>query len=165
VCNLYSLASSQDDIGDLFHFTRDSAGNLGPMPAIFPDTLAPVVRTTSDGGRELAMMRWGFPPPPNLGTRPVSNVRNVKSPYLRNWLKPDFRCLMPVTSFCEWTDARPKMPHWFALAPTRQPFAFAGIWRPRAGERKGEAGGHRLFSFLATEAKDLVRPVHVKVMP
>ncbi len=30
------------------------------MPGIFPDKMAPVVRN-ADGGRELAMLRWGMP--------------------------------------------------------------------------------------------------------
>jgi hypothetical protein len=67
----------------------------------FPDTLAPVVRTARDGERELTMMRWGFPRPPNLGNAPVTNVRNLKSPYWRGWLKAEWRCLVPAASFCE----------------------------------------------------------------
>jgi putative SOS response-associated peptidase YedK len=86
---------------------------------IFPDQLAPVVRSDREGARELIRMRWGFPPPPNLGTQPVTNVRNSKSPYWRGWLKPEFRCLVPLTSFCEYTDERPKVPHWFAVDESR----------------------------------------------
>jgi hypothetical protein len=88
-----------------------------------------------------------------------------QSSYWRNWLRPEFRCLVPATSFCEWTDSRPKVPHWFALDEQRTPFAFAGIWRPWTGERKGESGEHRLFAFLTTEPNDLVRPIHEKAMP
>jgi putative SOS response-associated peptidase YedK len=127
--------------------------------------MAPVVHTALDGERELALMRWGFPPPPNLGTAPVTNVRNLKSPYWRGWLKAEWRCLVPATSFCEWTDTRPKVTHWFALDETRPLFAFAGIWRVWTGERKGEAGEHRLFAVLTTESNDIVRPIHAKAMP
>ena len=109
------------------------------------------------------------PPPPAIGTRPVTNVRNVKSPYWRGWLKPDFRCLVPATSFCEYTDSRPKVPHWFALDETRPVFAFAGIWRPWTGTRGTKAapaeGEHLLFSFLTTDSNELVKPVHAKAMP
>ena len=118
------------------------------MPGVFPDAMAPVVRTARDGERELTMMRWGFPPPPNLGTVPVTNVRNLKSSYWRGWLKAEWRCLVPATSFCEWTDTRPKITHWFALDESRPLFAFAGIWRLWTGERKGETGEHQLFAFL-----------------
>jgi putative SOS response-associated peptidase YedK len=91
------------------------AGNVPPLPDVYPDSMASVVRIASDGVRELHMMRWGFPPPPNLGTRPVTNIRNTNSSYWRGWLAPRYRCLVPVTSFCEWTDSQPKVPHWFAL--------------------------------------------------
>jgi putative SOS response-associated peptidase YedK len=98
-----------------FRVMRDLTGNLPSLPAVFPDTLAPVVRTARDGERELSLMRWGFPPPPNLGNAPVTNVRNLKSSYWRGWLKAEWRCLVPATSFCEWTDSRPKVTHWFVI--------------------------------------------------
>ena len=89
----------------LFAIRRDLAGNLPLLPAIFPDAMAAVIRLERDGERELSLMRWGFPPPLNL---PVTNVRNTASPYWRGWLKAEWRCLVPATSFCEWTDSRPK---------------------------------------------------------
>jgi putative SOS response-associated peptidase YedK len=104
MCNLYSLTRTQDEIRRWFGATRDNAGNLPALPGIFPDQLAPVVRKDREGERELTLMRWGFPPLPNLGSQPVTNVRNVKSPYWRGWLKPEFCCLVPATSFCEYTD-------------------------------------------------------------
>jgi hypothetical protein len=66
--------------------------------------MVPVVRV-HDGERELIQMRWGFPPPPKIGTQPVTNARNVSSPFWRAWLKPQYRCLVPLTSFSEfiWT--------------------------------------------------------------
>jgi putative SOS response-associated peptidase YedK len=41
--------------------------------------MAPIVRVARDGERELSTMHWGFPPPPNLGNAPVTNVRNLKN--------------------------------------------------------------------------------------
>jgi putative SOS response-associated peptidase YedK len=87
MCNLYSQTKSQEAIRRLFRVDRDTTGNQPPLPGIYPDQLAPVIRTARDGTREPIMMRWGFPPPPNLGTRPVTNVRNTKSRYWRGWLK------------------------------------------------------------------------------
>ncbi|MGO9007118.1 MAG: SOS response-associated peptidase [Beijerinckiaceae bacterium] len=165
MCNLYSETKGQAAIRQLFRVPRDRSGNLPSFPAIYPDMLAPVVNVGKDGGRELGLMRWGFPPPPNLATRPVTNVRNLKSPYWRGWLKTEWRCLVPATSFCEWTDSRPKIPHWLAVDMSRPLFAFAGFWRPWTGERKGESGEHRLFAILTTEANDVVRPIHAKAMP
>lgn len=113
----------------------ESAG-IGRETAIFPDQLAPVVRVARDDAWFMEATRWGFPPPPNLGTRPVTDVRNVASPYWRGWLKPEFRCLGPATSFCDYTDSQPRVPHWFALGPDR-----------------AQQGEHPLFAFLRHRAE------------
>ena len=115
MCNLYSVTKGQAAIREFARAMQDTTGNLPPLPGIFPDQMAPVVHVTRNGERELTMMRWGMPPPANLGTRPVTNVRNLNSSFWRGWLKPEWRCLVPVTSFCEYTDSQPKVPHWFAL--------------------------------------------------
>jgi putative SOS response-associated peptidase YedK len=165
MCNLYSMTRARDAIRQLFGVSRDNTANQPPLPAIFPDQLAPVVRTGRDGGRVMEAMRWGFPPPPNLGSRPVTNIRNLGSPYWRGWLKPGWRCLVPATAFCEYDEGHAKRPTWFALDAARTPFAFAGLWRSWTGTRKGETGEHRVFAFLTTEANDLMRPVHRQAMP
>ncbi len=165
------MTTNQEAMRRLTRVFRDSLGNQPPLPTILPDQLAPVIRLDANGGRTLDRLRWGFPRLLKLsaagaaGNRPVTNVRNYASSYWRGWLKPGFRCLVPATSFCEYTDSQPKVPHWFALADDRPLFAFAGIWRPWTGERKKETREHLLFSFLTTEANDVVRPIHAKAMP
>ena len=169
MCNLYALTKGQAAIREFTGAMQDTTGNLPPLPGIFPDQLAPVAHLARDGARELGMMRWGMPPPPGLGNRPITNVRNLGSAYWRTWLKPEWRCLVPATSFCEYTDSQPKVPHWFALAEDRPLFAFAGIWRPWTGTRGTKAdpqtGEHRLFAFLTCDANAVVRPIHAKAMP
>ena len=172
MCNLYSLTRPQDEIRRWFDVSHDSVGNLPPMPGIFPDQMAPVVFAGREG-HELTMMRWGIPGPKTYGEHPVTNVRNVKSPHWRPWLKPEFRCLVPVSSFSEYADTKPrKTPVWFALDDDRPLFAFAGIWRPWTGVRGTKKENpdrieekHWLFSFLTTEANGVVGPVHPKAMP
>src|ERR671913_1507125 len=128
VCNLYSVHTTQEAMRRAFEVSLDSAGNVPPLPAIFPDQMAPVVRTR-DGERELIQMRWGFPAPPKVGNHPVTNVRNVSSPFWRAWLKPQYRCLVPLTSFSEYKDTKPrKTPVWFSLNKDWPLAAFAGIW-------------------------------------
>ena len=68
MCNLYAVTKGQQAIREFTRAVHDTMGNLPPMPAVFPDYAAPVVRNLADGERELTLMRWGFPPPPNLGT-------------------------------------------------------------------------------------------------
>jgi putative SOS response-associated peptidase YedK len=102
-------------------------GNLPPMPGVFPDYPAPVIRNT-DTRREMVLMRWGMPPPPRTDGSPVTNIRNTSSPHWRMWLKPEIRCLVPANSFAEYApEPNPETKKdvvWFA----RLLFAFAGIW-------------------------------------
>jgi putative SOS response-associated peptidase YedK len=169
MCNLYSMTRSQEAMRQLFKARRDLAGNLPPLQAIFPDYMAPIVRVGADGERQIEMMRWGMPSPPSIAGPPITNIRNTKSPHWRRWLGPESRCLVPATSFSEYTDTRPKIVHWFALGDERPLFAFAGIWTPWTGVRGTKAnpveGDHQLFGFLTTEANDVVRPIHSKAMP
>ena len=101
MCNLYSMTRSQQAIRELTRAMRDTTGNLPTLPGIFPDAIAPVTFNAPDGERELAMMRWGMPGPPQFGGTPITNIRNTASPHWRRWLGPDSRCLVPATSFCE----------------------------------------------------------------
>jgi putative SOS response-associated peptidase YedK len=101
------------------------------MPGVFPDYPAPVIRNT-EGGREMAMMRWGMPTPPRTGGPPFTNIRNTSSPHWRIWLKPENRCLVPANSFAEYApepnpETKKKDVVWFALSEERPLFAFAGI--------------------------------------
>ena len=62
MCNLYSITTNQAAIIALFRVVNRYVGNLPPMPGVFPDYPAPVVRNVGTD-RELAMMRWGMPAP------------------------------------------------------------------------------------------------------
>ncbi|MBE7220344.1 MAG: SOS response-associated peptidase [Caulobacteraceae bacterium] len=169
MCNLYSITRSQEAMRRLFAIDEDLAGNLPPLPDVFPDQMAPVVHV-ADGRRVLRRMRWGMPGAPQHGGAPVTNIRNPASPHWRRWLGPESRCLVPVTSFCEWADTKPrKTPTWFALDDTRPLAAFAGLWTPWRGTRGPKSaqveGEHRLYGFLTTTANAVVAPVHPKAMP
>jgi len=80
MCNLYSITTNQEAVIRLFRVLNRYVGNLPPMPGVFPDYPAPVVRNVGND-REMAMMRWGMPPPPRTGGPPVTNIRNTASPH------------------------------------------------------------------------------------
>jgi putative SOS response-associated peptidase YedK len=156
MCNLYSITTSQAAIIALFRVVNRYVGNLAPMPGVFPDYPAPVIRNT-DTGRALSMMRWGMPPSPRTGGPPVTNIRNTSSPHWRAWLKPENRCLVPFNSFAEYApepnpETKKKDVVWFALNDDRPLTAFAGIWTEFTGDRGTEAGAGSM-----REARDDVR--------
>jgi putative SOS response-associated peptidase YedK len=174
MCNLYSITTNQAAIIALFRVMNRYVGNLPPMPGVFPDYPAPVVRNT-DHGTELATMRWGMPPPPRAPSNyPVTNIRNTASPHWRAWLRPENRCLVPANSFAEYAPepnpaTKKKDVVWFALNEGRPLFAFAGIWTEFKGDRgtksKPIPGPHLVYGFLTTAPNAIVEPIHPKAMP
>jgi len=163
-------------ISALFRVVNQYVGNLRPMPGVFPDYKAPIVRTGSEG-RELARARWGMPSPskvltdatrkraeklqakakavdfkellrmePDGGT---TNICNVKSRHWTRWLEPEHRCLCRSTRSASST--RPKAVtsglRW--TKPGRSPASPAsGPTGPR--KVKGETNND-LHAFLTTE--------------
>jgi putative SOS response-associated peptidase YedK len=159
MCNRYRMSAKQAELARRFGIDPTlimPEPEPLPPPELFPKRSGWVVR--QDGvARVLDVMTWGFPPPP-AGRTPVTNVRNLSSPFWRSALKrPDRRCLVPVTQFCEWSGEKgSKREHWFSL-PAEPIFAFAGVWRP---VEQGKA-----YAFLTCEPNPLVEPIHPKAMP
>src|SRR5271163_2526150 len=173
MCNLYSITTNQAAIAALFRVINRYVGNLPPMPAVFPDYPAPVVRNVG-ADRELIMMRWGMPPPPNIGGPAVTNILNTSSPHWRMWLKPKNRCLVPANSFAEYAPepnpaTKKKDVVWSALDESRPLFSFAGIWTTYNGERgtksKPIPAPHEVYGFLTTAPNIVVEAIHPKAMP
>lgn len=171
MCNLYALTAGQDAIRAAAGAMRDSAGNLPPLPGIFPDQSAPVVHDGPEG-RVLTRMRWGMPSPSfalrGRRTDPgVTNIRNTASPHWRRWLAPGHRCVVPFTSFCEYDARAAREPVWFALGDDRPLGFFPGLWTRWTSVRKLRDGETTddLFGFLTTEANRDVAPVHPGAMP
>lgn len=161
MCNLYSMTASVDEMKRLFGSFEGERDNLPPFGEIYPGKPAPVLRRTDGGGLKLDIMEWGFPGPAAAKGRPVTNIRNLASPFWRSALnRTDRRCVVPVTRFCEWEGEKgSKRKVWFGLQEGNDPlFAFAGLWRP------GE-GGTGYMAFLTCEPNGVVGAVHPKAMP
>lgn len=108
-------------------------------------------------------MRWGIPGRRAAGGRPVTNVRNLESPFWRPLLGRAARVLVPVSAFCEWSAAADpetgrKRAVWFTLRD-RPLFAFAGLFRP------GADGAPPRYAFLTAPPNRLVGAVHPRAMP
>ncbi len=115
------------------------------------------------GERAWDVMEWDV-----LGGQaawPMTNVRNLALPQWRRLAeRPENRCLVPLTEFCEWTpdkhdlgDGKPalKGEMWFAV-PEQSVFAVAGFWQ-RTREGRG-------FTMVTCDPNELVRPIHPKAM-
>ena len=173
MCNLYSITKGQQAIREFTRAMTDRTGNLPPLPGVFSDYAAPIVRNQPEG-RELTMARWGMPSPAfalkgRKSDPGVTNVRNVKSPHWRRWLGTEHRCVVPFTSFSEHEvlpdGTRP--PVWFAFDESWPLACFAGIWTRWTSVRKVKEGEttNDLFAFLTTEPNREVGAIHPTAMP
>jgi putative SOS response-associated peptidase YedK len=193
MCNLYSITTNQAAISALFRVVNRYVGNLAPIPGVFPDYKAPIVRNGADG-RELATARWGMPSSskalmdatkkraeklqakgksvdfkellrmePDGGT---TNIRNLNSKHWTRWLGVENRCVVPFNSFSEFNKAEGG-DIWFALNEARPLACFAGIWTNWTSVRKVKEGEttNDLYAFLTTDANAEVGAVHPKAMP
>jgi putative SOS response-associated peptidase YedK len=126
---------------------------------VAPGRPAPVIVPDSRGGprRFLRPRLWGVPPPPR-GTRPITSVRNLASPFWIGTLRhPELRCLIPATSYAEWSGLDgTRRQHWFSL-PGRPIFAFAGIQR--------QTEDWPSFALLVTDPNGLVERYQPNAMP
>ncbi len=81
MCNLYSVTRTQEAMRRLFRVHRDLLGNFPGLPAVFPDTMAPVVHVALDGERELSGSvkqqdeGLGISPISGLLAKPVANLK------------------------------------------------------------------------------------------
>jgi putative SOS response-associated peptidase YedK len=194
MCNLYSMTKGKEAIRQFTRAFRDLSGNLPPLPGIFPDYSAPIVRTGSDGVRELVKARWGMPSSQfalmeSTKTRAskmeakgqevdfkevlrmvpdsgTTNIRKTSSRHWKPWLGVENRCLVPFTSFSEFNrEAGGDV--WFALDLGRPLACFAGIWCNWTSVRKVKEGEttNNLYGFLTTDPNAEVAAVHPKAMP
>ena len=172
MCNLYSHTRSQDAMRGLFpdRTVVDRLGNLGTQDSIYPDQPAPIARLDGDD-LVLQTARWGMPSPKQFHSksgidRGVTNIRNTGSPHWHRWLKPENRCLVPLTSFAE--PAGKGMGNAWLQIIGDQPAMFAGVWvadwtsirKLKEGETTDD-----LYGFLTTEPNAEVAEVHPKAMP
>ncbi len=81
MCNRYSVTKGQQAIRAMTGALNDRTGNMPPLPGIFPDYAASIVRNGPEG-RELIMARWGMPTPVfalkgRTSDPGVTNIRNA----------------------------------------------------------------------------------------
>ena len=195
MCNLYSLSKHQAGIIQMVRAMTPEVANFPPLPGIFPDYRAPVIRTNAGGDRELAMLRWGMPSSRKAlldaataradklrgkGTdvdfdellrmepdKGTTNIRRTESRHWFPWLGPANRCLVPFTAFNEPDQVERGPSVWFALDEDRPLAFFAGVWTAHACVRMKSKGWEEIeaFGFLTTEANADVAPFHPKAMP
>jgi putative SOS response-associated peptidase YedK len=163
MCNRARLDHEPETLREKF-----GAKWIAPIPnrnpvELYPKAPAPVLRVV-DGERAIDVMTWDV-----LGGGakwPMTNVRQLGLPqWQRLAAKPENRCLIPLTEFCEWTpDAHDrgdgkkpvKGEMWFQV--TDQPlFMVGGFWQH-------VRDGGRGFTMVTCDPNEKVAPIHPKAM-
>jgi putative SOS response-associated peptidase YedK len=163
MCGRFTLTSPAETIAEQFQLPE--VPSLSPRYNIAPtQPVAAVRRQPGNGGRELAVLRWGLVPfwakDPKIGSRminarseTVAEKRSFRAAFRRR------RCLVVADGFYEWQRReRGKQPFFIRLRDER-PFAFAGLWE----HWEGPAGALESCTVLTTEPNDLMRPLHSRM--
>ncbi|QJR15834.1 SOS response-associated peptidase [Usitatibacter palustris] len=161
MCSRYFLDDDGNIISYTFRVPVDD--RVKRRYNIAPTNVSPVIRAAPEGGRALAMLRWGLVPywadDLKVGTRAI-NARSEtveQKPTFREAFKTR-RCLVPATGYFEWKgDPGHKQPFAFTL-PDRPMFAFAGLWerwKPRDGGDPVET-----YTILTTEPNAYAATIH-----
>ena len=144
------MLKSQEAMRRLFDGLIDRAGNMPPLPGIYPDYSAPIIRNGAEG-RELVMARWGMPTPPQYLAgkkvdRGVTNIRQTTSSHWRAVARtraPLPRALHQLRRERDRCPTASRPPVWFAFDESRPLAFFAGIWASWTSVRKLKEGpGH-----------------------
>ncbi|MDT8853560.1 SOS response-associated peptidase family protein [Paracoccaceae bacterium Fryx2] len=89
------------------------------------------------------------------------------SAHWRRWLRPENRCLVPLTRFAEPRAGKGAGNAWFEV-PGDRPAFFAGVWVPQWKSLRKLKDGETtddLYAFLTCEPNAVVARVHPKAMP
>jgi putative SOS response-associated peptidase YedK len=171
MCNLYSVRTSRGALARKFGLSDNRMAAFEPLPAIFPGHMAPIIKQSADGERELVMRSWGFVLlRDGYAPKRVTNTRDDK--ITTKFWKESFerrRCLVPASSFCEPDGNKPSQWHWFALKgdEPRPLFAFPGVYRQWKGPiKKGGANVDiEVFSFVTTLPNALTSTINHERSP
>ena len=131
---------------------------------IAPTQAAPVVRLDREGGREIAMLRWGLVPFWAKDLKVGTSMINARSEGIE--AKPAFReavksrrCIVPATGFFEWQGERPGRKQPFAITVPEMPlFGFAGLWERWRADKDAEPV--ETFTIVTADANESVARVH-----
>jgi len=120
------------------------------------------IRRDGDGKREPGILRWGLVPhysDPESFDRLLINARAetvAEAPAFRDAFLTH-RCLIVADGFYEWREEETgKKPVWITR-PSREPFAFAGLW---AVARRADGSSIHSCAIVTTRPGEVVAPIH-----
>jgi putative SOS response-associated peptidase YedK len=133
-----------------------------PRYNVAPTDPVLAVRLNDDGEREPGILRWGLIPQhshPDTFDRLLINARAetvAEAAAFRDAFRTH-RCLIVADGFYEWrAEETGKKPVWITR-PSREPFAFAGLWASAARE---DGSSVHSCAIVTCEPGEVVAPIH-----
>jgi putative SOS response-associated peptidase YedK len=81
LCNLYNITTTREAMRQIAGALRDKADYYQPSLDVYPNTKAPVVRVGADGERQIDMLTWGMPTPPDrVKGKADCGTTNIRNP-------------------------------------------------------------------------------------
>src|SRR6266487_4334592 len=135
---------------------QDPRYNVAPTDPVL------AVRLDQDGEREPGILRWGLIPhyaDPDKFGRLLINARAetvAEAAAFRDAFRTH-RCLIVADGFYEWREEETgKKPVWITR-PSREPFAFAGLW---AKARREDGSSLHSCAIVTCRPGEVVAPIH-----
>ncbi len=161
MCGRYSLTATPAEIEACFGL--EEPATLAPRYNIAPTQLVPIVRLSSQGSRELVLLRWGLIPASARDASIGQKLINARAETVAE--KPSFRdafasrrCLVVADGFYEWRHAQGRKVPYLVRLRSRSPFAFAGLWEQ--WRRDATSSLVETCAIITTDANELVSTLH-----
>ncbi len=164
MCGRYSIAISKKELRSIFK-VEPPVDQL-PLFTVAPTQSAPIIKRGESGDLEMTLARWGFVP---ANAESVASIKHLslfnarddrlETSHVWDGLLETSRCLVPASSFFEFTGERgQKTPIEIGLS-SGKPFAMAGLWC------RWTRDGRTLESYtvITTSANAVVAPWHERM--
>ncbi len=163
MCGRYTLTDPDPRLLR-FRFGLSESVEIDQAPRynVAPTDPVLAIRADGEGGRDAGVLRWGLIPhyaDPESFDRLLINARAetvAEAPVFRDAFTTH-RCLVIADGFYEWRHTETgKKPVWITR-PSREPFAFAGLW---AAARRGDGSKVHSCAIVTCPPGEIVAPIH-----
>jgi putative SOS response-associated peptidase YedK len=163
MCGRYTLTDPDPRLLRFrFGLTESAEIDQQPRYNVAPTDPVLAVRLNVQGERQPGILRWGLIPhyaDPETFERLLINSRAetvAEAPAFRDAFQTH-RCLIVADGFYEWrAEETGKKPVWITR-PSREPFAFAGLW---AAARRPDGSDLHSCAIVTCGPGEVVAPIH-----
>ena len=159
MCGRFAQFSALETLREYFPIDRVSC-DVTPSYNIAPTQEILAIIRKKDA--QLVKLRWGLVPFWAKNLSGASRLINARLETVRT--KPSFRhafkrsrCLIIADGFFEWQKTGTQKQPWFLALPSKQPFAFAGLWDIWKDTNGSE---YASCTIITTAASDAIQQIH-----